>query len=486
MQYNQRNRDSTYDQGRHEIRASVNFDRKKIRKASLEMALALAREIPEHRVIDDPDVLEGLAGDESHLAPVLPDIAVRVEAAEDVIATLKAAERFSVPVTPRSGGTGKAGGAIPIYGGVVLDTSRMHRILDIDRINLTALVEPGCITGVFQATVEQEGLFFPPDPNSLETCCLGGNVAHNAGGPRAFKYGVTREYVRGLDAVLMGGRMLNVGCNTVKSVAGYDLTRLLTGSEGTLGVFTMLRLALIPKPPEVATLLACFSDEIAASRAVSRIIDLGLVPRVLEFMDEVLVETIRKSGASSVPEGTGALLLAEMDGPSETIVETDVLKFADACEAEQAVEILMARHVGERKALWSARRTLTDAVKARFNHKIAEDIVVPRRRAPELLQGLRDLHLQYGVTFASYGHAGDGNYHVNVLWEDDDWHPEPAVEDVFRLVLNLGGSITGEHGIGIAKKKYLPWEKGNDQIAIQRDLKRVFDPTGLLNPGKIF
>ncbi len=452
----------------------------------MKMAAALAKRIGDHKVVDDADLLEGLAGDESHCEPVAPDIGIRARSSEDIVATLEEAERFGVPITPRAGGTGKAGGAIPIFGGAVLDVSRIKEIHEINATDLLAVVSPGCITGEFQQTVEDEGLFYPPDPNSLENCCLAGNVAHNAGGPRAFKYGTTREYVRGIEAVLMGGRRLEVGCRTVKSVAGYDLTRLFVGSEGTLGVFTQMTLRLIRKPPALATLLVRFADEIAAGKAVSAVVERGLVPRLLEFMDGVLVETLRQSGAGSVPEGTGALLLAEFDGPSEEIVEEDVLKFGDACEQEGAVDVLMARHGGERNKLWAARRGLTDAIAKRKRHKIAEDIVVPRSAAAELLEGLRRLKEKHDVLFASYGHAGDGNYHVNLLWDDDDWDPEPAVEDAFRLVLGLKGSITGEHGVGIAKKKYLPWEKGPAQLALQKQIKAVFDPKGLMNPGKIF
>ncbi len=466
---------------------SEKFQRNQVKRASEKMVAGLARKIGSKKVVDDPDLLESLAGDESHVAPAFPDFAVRAKTADDVEAVLTLAEEHGVPVTPRAGGTGKAGGAIPVHGGCVLDVSRMNQIHEINPTNLTAIVDPGCILGVFQETVEDEGLFYPPDPNSLENCCLGGNVAHNAGGPRAFKYGVTREYVRGLDVVLMGGESLTVGCETVKSVAGYDLTRLMTGSEGTLGVFSKLRLRLVHKPSELATLLACFANERDACLAVSRIIEAGLVPRVMEFMDEILVETLRMSGAGSVPEGTGSLLLIELDGPTEAIVEEDVLKVGDACEAERAVEILMARHIGERNQLWTARRGLTDAVKARFNHKVAEDIVVPRSAAPDLLAYLPVLGEKYKeATFASYGHAGDGNYHVNILWEDPDFDAEPAVVDVFRKVVDLGGSITGEHGVGLAKKKYLTMEKGARQVEIQRKLKEVFDPKGLMNPGKIF
>lgn len=464
----------------------MSFDRKKVRDSSLKLALALGRRIGEHKIVDDVDILSGLAGDESHCEPVMPDLAVRVSSREDIITTLEEAARFAVPVTPRGGGTGKAGGAIPVCGGLVLDTTQLNRMLEIDAGNLSAVVEPGMINADFQKAVEQEGLFYPPDPNSLENCCLGGNVAHNAGGPRAFKYGVTREYVLGIDTILMGGDALETGGRTIKTVAGYDLTRLLVGSEGTLGVFARLVLRLVRTPPKIATLLVRFADEIAAGKAVSKIIERGLVPRVMEFMDEVLVETLRLSGAGSVPADTNALLLAELDGPSEDVLDRDVEQFADAVEAEGAVDVLMARHVGERNRLWQARRGLSDAIKTRAAFKVAEDIVVPRSRAADLLAGLRTLSQKHGVLFASYGHAGDGNYHVNVLWNDEQWDPEPAVEDIFRLTLDLNGSITGEHGVGLAKKKYLGWEKSLRQLALQKSIKNLFDPPGLMNPGKIF
>ncbi len=460
--------------------------KEKIRESTLKMAVALARRIGDHKVIDDPDILESFSGDESSCAPALPDLAVRAEEADDVIATVEEAEKFLVPVTPRGSGTGKAGSAIPIYGGVVLDTLKMNRILDIDKADLTAVVEPGCITGSFQSAVEQAGLFYPPDPNSLEDCSLGGNVAHNAGGPRAFKYGVTREYVMGVDVTLMGGTCFTTGRRTIKSVAGYDLTGLFVGSEGTLGVFTRMMLRLISKPPEVATLLVRFKDEITAGRAVSRIIEQGLRPRVLEFMDETLVGTLRLAGAGSIPEDTGALLLAELDGPSEQVVEGEVLLFADLCEKEQAIDVLMARHIGEREKLWAARRTLSDAIKKRADHKISEDIAVPRSKIPLLLEGLNRIEEKHGVLIASYGHAGDGNFHVNLLWDDPEWVPEPVLEDIFRLALDLKGTITGEHGVGLAKKKYLPWEKDVTHLDLQRNIKKLFDPKGLMNPGKIF
>lgn len=454
-------------------------------EAALDLAVPLARRIGEHKVIDDRDLLEGLAGDESHVEPRVPDLAVRARDRGDVRATLELAAAHGVPVTARGGGTGKSGGAIPFRGGVVLDMTRVNRLVEVDAENLLAVVQPGMITGEFQQAVEDEGLFYPPDPNSLETCTLGGNAAHNAGGPRAFKYGVTKRYVLGAEVALIGGEILRTGKRTVKGVAGYDLTGLLVGSEGTLGVFTELTLRLLRKPPCLATLLVRFGDEIAAGRAVARIVAAGLVPRVLEFMEGVAVETVRLAGAP-VPEDTGALLLAEIDGPRDEVVETDAVALADQCEAEGAIEVLMARHGGDRERLWAARRTLSDAIKDRARFKLAEDIAVPRAAAPRLLEELRRIGERHRVTVASYGHAGDGNYHVNVLWDDEEVDPWPAISDIFDATLALGGTISGEHGIGLAKVDYLPRELDPGVLALMRKLKAQFDPQDLLNPGKIF
>ena len=456
------------------------------KKKSEKAAAEIARILGSNRVVTDPDVLEGLAGDESVVAPVIPDAAVRAHSAADIRVTLEVAAKMEVPVTPRAGGTGKAGGAIPIRGGLVLDTSKMNRILEIDRANQIAVVEPGVITGVLQDTVDKEGLFYPPDPNSLETCCIGGNVAHNAGGPRAFKYGVTRNFVMGIETVLMGGELLPVGRRTVKCVAGTDLTGVMVGSEGTLGVFSKIRLALTHRPEFLVTALVLFNDEDAAGRAVANITSSGLRPRVLEFMDRELTAVIRGAGVDMVPEGTAALLLAELDGDHEVAVESDLDRLADICDAEDARDVLTAKHGGDRERLWSARRTLSDAVKARAKHKISEDIAVPRSKIPELLATLKRLSEAHGLLIASYGHAGDGNFHVNVLWDDDNINPEPAVEAVLRTAVDLGGTITGEHGVGVAKKPYLHLERSPTQIDWMRRTKQLFDPKGLLNPGKIF
>lgn len=452
----------------------------------MKMATALRRKLGESQLIDDVDLLESVSMDESVCKRVMPDLLVRARQHSDVVAVLEAAEAYDVPVTPRGGGTGKAGGAIPICGGVVLDTSFLSRLIEIDAANLNAVVEPGMVLQRFQEAVEQEGLFYPPDPNSLETCCIGGNVAHNAGGPRAFKYGVTRNYVMAMDAVLMGGESVGLGRRTIKCAAGYDLSGLMVGSEGTLGVFTKLRLSLIRKPPVVTTCLVLFPDEVSAGKTVASIVEHGLVPSVMEFFDRELVAIIRNHGVDMIPPGTQAVLLIELDGEDEQRIENELDRLADVSDEHGALDVLVAKHGGDREKLWAARRVLTDAIKERKPFKVSEDIAVPRSQGPALLARLGALSESTGILIASYGHAGDGNYHVNVLFDDNRVNVEPIVRQVFQISLDLGGTITGEHGVGLAKKAYLPMEKSRRQLDWMRSIKALFDPKGLLNPEKIF
>ena len=457
-----------------------------IKRSAEKLAVKLSSTLGDSRVLVDPDVLEHFSRDKSHCNGVMPNLAVRAKNEDEIATILKFSAEFGVPVIARGAGTGKAGGAIPVYGGLVLDLTQMTDVLEVDAENLLTVVQPGIVTGNLQALLEGEGLFYPPDPNSLETCTIGGNVAHNAGGPRAFKYGVTREYVMGLRAVLMNGDVISPGKRTVKGVAGYDLTGLMVGSEGTLGVFSQITLKLVRQPVTRTTLLIPMPNEESAGVAVSKIVAAGLVPMVLEFMDSFIVSVLRSKGISGIAETTGALILAEIDGDDEMSVERDTLRLAEICETAGADEILMARHGGEREKLWAARRIMSEAVAETAKYKVSEDIVVPRAAAPRLLMGLKTLSARHKVQVASYGHAGDGNYHVNVLWNADDFEVTPVLRDVFELTLALGGTITGEHGVGIAKRAYLPMEQSPSLIALQRSIKHVLDPLDLLNPGKIF
>jgi glycolate oxidase len=334
--------------------------------------------------------------------------------------------------------------------------------------------------------VEAEGWFYPPDPNSLATCCLGGNVAENAGGPRAFKYGVTRDWVLGVDAFLIGGQRFFAGRRTTKGVTGYDVTALLVGSEGTLAVFGDVTLQLLPKPPEVMTLLVLFANVHAAGEAVAAAIAEGLVPRCIELLDGQTLDAMRRGG-NAIDARAGAMLLVEVDGDT-TACEREAERFGNACDGAGALEVLVAQDAAQRERLWSARRDMSHAVRKLTKKKLSEDVVVPRSRIVALLEHVAVLSEREKVRTLTYGHAGDGNLHVNFLWNDDEELPavERAIEGLFQEVVRLGGTLSGEHGIGVLKAPYLPLEQSAELISLERDLKRVFDPECLLNPGKIF
>jgi glycolate oxidase len=391
-----------------------------------------------------------------------------------------------VPITPRAGGTGRTGGAVPVAGGIVLASSGMNQIKDIDLREGVAVVEPGLILQDFHDAVEAEGWFYPPDPNSLASCCLGGNVAENAGGPRAFKYGVTRDYVLGMTALLIGGQRLNVGRRTAKGVTGYDVTGLLVGSEGTLAVFGDITVSLIRKPESVTTLLALFPDVRASIACVSAMTSSGVTARCIEFFDGSTLEAMRQAG-NPIDPAAGSLLLIEVDG-SPHDCEVAAERVGLACEAAQALELLVAQDAAQRARLWSARREMSHAVRRLTKHKLSEDVVVPRQQIATLLERVAASSERNRVRTLTYGHAGDGNLHVNFLWNEEDEIPgvDRAIGELFHEVVALGGTLSGEHGIGVLKAPYLSVEQSPELIALQKDLKRVFDPSGLLNPGKIF
>lgn len=447
--------------------------------------LELERRLGPSKVLTGVEACATYANDDSDVEGRPPDAVVLAATASDVAIALAVAEACDVPITPRAGGTGRTGGAVPMAGGIVLATHGLARLKEIDRANLVAVVEPGVITGELHAAVEREGLFYAPDPNSLESCMLGGNIAENAGGPRAFKYGVTRDWVLGLEVVLIGGRLLRTGRRTAKGVTGYDVTALLVGSEGTLGVFTEATLRLVPKPPAIATALALFSDVRAAAEAVSAIVAAGVVPRCLELLDSATLDAVRAAGVS-VDARAGAMLLVEVDGEA---AESTLLRVGEIASAAPGnVDVLVAQDAGQRDRLWAARRMLSKATRRLARHKLSEDVVVPRTRVAELLARAEAIGIATGVRQLAYGHAGDGNLHVNFLWNDDAERPlvERAIEMLMRTTIELGGTLSGEHGIGVSKAQYLGIEQSEDLITLQRDIKRVFDPKGLLNPGKIF
>ena len=397
----------------------------------------------------------------------------------------------AVPLVPRGGGTGYTGGSVPSHGGVVLSLERMNRILELDEENLVVVVEPNVITGAIQDAVEKVGLFYPPDPASLRTSVIGGNVAECAGGPRAFKYGTTKQYVLGLQAVLPNGDIVETGGKVVKNVVGYDLTHLLVGSEGTLAVITRIILRLVPKPPVQSTLRATFRTIEDAVQAVSNVIKMRVVPAAVELIDGDSLEAVATYlGARSLaPEGTGALLLLEVDGLAEAVAE-EATRCERACRDAGATEILRARDEGERQEIWRVRRELSPALKVITPIKFNHDVVVPKGRIPQLFTLVREIKKTYRLRIPCFGHAGDGNIHVNIMVtpgdEDEMRRAHEAEGALFKGVVALEGSISGEHGIGFAKAKYLPLELDPQTIALMKRVKAAFDPAGLLNPGKIF
>jgi len=449
--------------------------------------VALAARLGDSKVDTSREGCERFMNDESEATGRLPAAVVHAASAEDVRACLAIAHDLGVPVTPRAAGTGRSGGAVPVAGGVVLATSALADVKELNRDDLLAVVGPGVVTGDLHAACEAEGLFYPPDPNSWKSCMIGGNVAENAGGPRAFKYGVTREYVLGVEACLMGGEVLRPGRRTVKGVTGYDVTALLVGSEGTLAVFTEVTLRLVRKPPAVFTLLALFDDAAAAARCVSALVRDGHVPRCLELMDRETLVALRASGAPVDPRA-GALLLCEVDGHPAAAEEAFERAGEALSSAPGVLEVQVAQDAASRDRLWAARRALSGATRKLAKYKLSEDVVVPRSRLEELLVATRALGDRHGVRNLTYGHAGDGNMHVNFLWDTPEERPAVAraIEDLMRATVALGGTLSGEHGVGVAKAPYLALEQSSGLIRLQRDLKAVFDPRGLLNPGKIF
>jgi glycolate oxidase len=419
-----------------------------------------------------------------------PDLVVLPANTKEVAAIARFCNERRIPLVVRGAGTGFTGGAVPTRGGLVISMERMNRILEIDETNLLATVEPNVITGDLQRAVEKVGLFYPPDPASLEMSSIGGNVAECAGGPRAFKYGTTKRYVLALDAVLPTGEVVASGSKAVKNVVGYDLTQLLVGSEGTLAIITKVTLRLIPKPPARATLLALFADVRGAVDAVSALIQRRVVPAALELVDADSLSAIREHLQQEVvPSGTGAVLIVECDG-IQAAVDEEIDRVAEACRDAGAMRVSLAANDEDRDRLWNVRRLLSGALKATGLLKINHDVVVPRGRVPELFAVIEELRHAHTLRIAAFGHAGDGNIHVNLMVDRRDAQQRARAKDaeraLFEQVVALEGSISGEHGIGFAKAPYIGLELSPEAIALMKRVKAAFDPNGILNPGKIF
>lgn len=454
----------------------------------------LSRELGAERVlrpgVAPAEQLEAYGRDESGAPGFPPGCAVLCDHRAQVETVLRLAAEHRVPVTPRGAGSGKAGGCVPVRGGIVLSTETMAEVVEIDGDDLVAVVQPGVITGQLQELVEDQDLFYPPDPASLGYCSIGGNVATNAGGPRAFKYGVTGTYVRGLEVVLMGGETLRIGRRTTKGVTGYDLVSGFVGSEGTFGVITEITLGLLPRPPAVATLLATFAGVPPASAAIQDLLRRGFRPCTLELADRAAIDHVRPHTRHRFPDGAGAIVLVELDGEHEGL-SAAIERVGLLCEGAGAVDVLVAQSARERDLLWEARRLISSSLKHAHPHKISEDVCVPRGAIGEMLRRIDRLAAAHDLPFAAYGHAGDGNLHVNLLLDTAPADPrmaarvEAALADLFHETLDLRGTLSGEHGIGITKKRFMPLEQSPAVLAWQQRWKRMWDPAGLLNPGKV-
>lgn len=437
-------------------------------------------------MLTSEEACESYRSDDSRVIGQLPCAVVLAESMDDISVASSVAAETGVPVTPRAGGSGRTGGAAPVRGGIVLSTRELSGLVDLDRREGTAVVRPGMNLDELHAAVEAEGWFYPPDPNSGALCCLAGNVAENAAGPRALKYGTTRDYVLGLEAILPGGTRVFSGRRTKKGVTGYDVTALLVGSEGTLCAFGDITVRLVPKPEQVMTLLASFDSFSDAASAVENIVAAKEQPRCIEFLDEKTLDVMRQAG-NPLDASARALLLIEVDGREEEC-ERQAERVGSACDDAGARQVLVAQSSSQRTKLWQARKEMSYAVRSRAKHKLSEDVVVPRRRLSELLDKVDDIGERLGIDALCYGHAGDGNLHVNFLWNDDEElaRVDQGVEELFKATVALGGTLSGEHGIGVLKAPYLHLEQPEPLIALQKRLKAAFDPHGIMNPGKIF
>ena len=461
-------------------------------KITGEILSAIKAIVGEDAVISQHEGMEKYSHDETEDLVYYPEVVVKPGSTQEVSALMKLCNQHLIPVTPRGAGTGLSGGALPVKGGVLLAMERFNHILNIDEENLQATVEPGVITEVFMDTVAEKGLLYPVDPASKGSCFIGGNVSHGSGGPRVVKYGTIREYILNLEVVLPDGEIIWTGANTLKYASGYNLTQLMIGSEGTLGIITKIAVKLIPRPTQDALMLASFSTNESASAAVSAIFRAGIVPSALEFMERKGVEWVMEYDDISfdLKDGIEAFLLIEVDGTNPDVIFTDCEKINTVLEQFDCKDVLFADSSAQKEEIWRLRRTMAVSVKSNSIYK-EEDTVVPRAQLPKLIKGIKEVGNKYGFESICYGHAGDGNVHVNIIkgsMSDDAWHHQlkDGIREIFELTVSLGGTLSGEHGIGLVQKEFMPVKYSNVHFDLWRGIKNVFDKNGILNPGKIF
>lgn len=446
----------------------------------------------EEYVKSDQESLANYSHDETEDLHFTPHIVVKPHTPNEISEILKIANEYKIPVTPIGARTGLSGGALPVFGGIALSMERFNSILKIDERNMQVIVEPGVITEVLQNAVKEKGLFYPPDPASRGSCFIGGNIAENSGGPKAVKYGVVKDYVLNLEVVLPTGEIIWTGANVLKNATGYNLTQLIVGSEGTLGVVTKIVLKLLPYPQFNMLMLIPFREATKACEAVSAVFRKGIIPSAMEFMerDALLWATeFIPDVHITIPDDVHAHLLVEVDGNREDILMQECEEIATVMEEFNSGEILFAENEKQKEELWRMRRKIAEAVKANSIYK-EEDTVVPRAELPVLLSGVKEIGKRYGFKSVCYGHAGDGNLHVNIIkgnLSDHIWEKElpQAITEIFTLVIKLGGTISAEHGIGWVQKSFMPIAFDKTQLGLFKKLKIMFDPNNILNPGKV-
>lgn len=444
-------------------------------------------------VIADAESMDSYAHDETEDLHYLPEVVLKPDTTEQLSRIMRLCQQEGLPVTPRGGGTGLSGGALPQWGGVLISMERFNRILDLDERNLQVTTEPGVITEVLQDAVKEKGLFYPPDPSSRGSCFIGGNIAENSGGPKAVKYGVVKDYVLNLEMVLPSGDVIWTGANVLKNATGYNLTQLVVGSEGTLGIVTKIVLRLIPLPKFNLLMLVPFRAAENACAAVSAIFRAGFTPSAMEFMERDALDWVSRyvdSSTVKIEDDVQAHLLIEVDGNYPDVLMQEMEGIAGVVTEFDCGEILFAEDHQQKEELWKLRRRVAEAVKANSVYK-EEDTVVPRAELPVLLKGVKDIGRKYGFHSVCYGHAGDGNLHVNIIrgeLTEEQWNGtlKEGIREIFLLVKQLGGTISGEHGIGLVQKSYMDVIFDNTSMQLMRQIKQVFDPSNILNRGKIF
>ena len=454
---------------------------------------ALQEAVGENYVFFDHETLDVFARDETENLYFLPHIVIKPRTAAEISAVMKICNEYKIPVTPRGAGTGLSGGALAHLGGVVISFERMNSIIEIDEKNLQVTVEPGVITEVLQNAVKEKGLFYPPDPSSRGSCFIGGNIAENSGGPKAVKYGVVKDYVLNLEVVLPTGEIIRTGANVLKNATGYNLTQLIVGSEGTLGLVTKIVLRLIPHPKFDLLMLVPFNDLEKAGAAVSAIFRAGFTPSALELVEADALRIVSKFvNSSAVPVGddVAAHLIVEVDGNDTDVLMKEIESIAAVLADFDCGEIYFADDEMQKAELWKLRRRVAEAVKL-AGYTIEEDTVVPRASLPALIKGIKQLRTRYNFDAVCYGHAGDGNLHVRIkkpgsMYSLDNPEVIPALRALFSLVKSMGGTISGEHGIGLIQKEYMPIMFDEVTISLMRSIKKCFDPNNILNAGKIF